>query len=71
MDIQQLRDLANTRPFVRFIIALSSGKNVEVPTSDHIFFVPGQPVVIAVDENGRFHIIAMSSVAELIVEKIN
>ena len=70
MDIQQLKDLADATPFVRFVIELNSGKKVEVPTSDHIFFFPNQPIVFVVDSGGHSHIITMKNIAELVVEKI-
>lgn len=55
MTLETLIELKNQSPFRPFTLRVAEGREITVPTNDHIFIVPNQRDVIIYDGHGRMH----------------
>lgn len=64
---EEITNMLEHVPFVPFTIEMSSGRQVEVPTRDHIYVGPKGSLVVVTDDKGVYtwlpilHITALTS----------
>ena len=68
MMIERVRELMRQAPFVPFTIHTSDGRNVAVPTGDHIA-ASGRFYVIVTHDDGKWDLIPALHIAIVTVEQ--
>jgi hypothetical protein len=60
--IKQVREMMGRTPFIPFVIHTTDGRNISVPTEDHIA-VSGQFYVIVTHDDGQWDMIPALHIA--------
>ena len=69
MNIEELRKINRTAPFRPFVIRTADGETVGVPHPDFLMIPAIGETVVAVDQEGGFHIIDASHVTKVEMRK--
>ena len=65
--ICQMRDLMHQTPFVPFVIHTTDGRNISVPTTDHIA-ISGKFSVVVTHDDGRIDYLPALHLAGISIE---
>lgn len=71
MKESTLKDVAHATPFKPFVIHLSDGRCVSVPSPDFISINPAGRTAVVWTPEGAMRIISMGMITELSLEKPN
>ncbi len=67
MTIKEIKDLHDAVPFKPFTLNLNSGRNVTIPSIDHLFIAPNKKHLVAYDADEHLYIVDLENISALVI----